>query len=173
MPSCSSPQRSREQPDRHAGNGACDQKNDEEKQHAFTDIECLLPQIVGENDRDHPEDERRGQKKELRREATKARYELTRISKFSDSACYPVEERMTSGRLETRFCGIALRNPVIAASGTFGYGVEFKRVTDLTSLGAFVVKGISRTPMNGNPAPRVWEAEAGMINSIGLQNIGR
>ncbi len=79
---------------------------------------------------------------------------------------------MTSGRLETRFCGMALRNPVIAASGTFGYGVEFKRVTDLTSLGAFVVKGISRTPMNGNPAPRVWEAEAGMINSIGLQNIG-
>src|SRR5687767_8429077 len=79
---------------------------------------------------------------------------------------------MTSGRLETRFCGIVLRNPVIAASGTFGYGVEFERVTDLTALGAFIVKGISRTPMNGNPAPRVWEAEAGMINSIGLQNIG-
>ena len=79
---------------------------------------------------------------------------------------------MTSGRLETDFCGIRLRNPVIAASGTFAYGVEFERVTDLTALGAFIVKGISRMPMNGNPAPRVWEAEAGMINSIGLQNIG-
>jgi dihydroorotate dehydrogenase (NAD+) catalytic subunit len=79
---------------------------------------------------------------------------------------------MTSGRLETDFCGIRLRNPIIAASGTFAYGVEFERVTDMTALGAFVVKGISRMPMAGNPAPRVWEAEAGMINSIGLQNIG-
>jgi dihydroorotate dehydrogenase (NAD+) catalytic subunit len=79
---------------------------------------------------------------------------------------------MTSGRLETNFCGIRLRNPVIAASGTFGYGVEFEGVTDLQGVGAFVVKGISRTAMNGNPAPRIWEAEGGMINSIGLQNIG-
>ena len=69
-------------------------------------------------------------------------------------------------------CGIPLRNPIIAASGTFAYGVEFASVTDLTALGAFVVKGISRTPMTGNPEPRVWEAEGGMINSIGLQNIG-
>lgn len=65
-----------------------------------------------------------------------------------------------------------MRNPVIAASGTFAYGIEFERVADLAALGAFIVKGISRTPMQGNPAPRVWEAEAGMINSIGLQNIG-
>jgi len=75
-------------------------------------------------------------------------------------------------RLETELCGIRLRNPVIAASGTFAYGVELERVTDLGGIGAFVVKGISRAPMAGNPAPRVWEAEAGMINSIGLQNIG-
>jgi dihydroorotate dehydrogenase (NAD+) catalytic subunit len=74
--------------------------------------------------------------------------------------------------LETALCGIALRNPVIAASGTFGYGIEFAKVTNLQALGAFVVKGISRAPMDGNPAPRIWEAEAGMINSIGLQNIG-
>jgi dihydroorotate dehydrogenase (NAD+) catalytic subunit len=79
---------------------------------------------------------------------------------------------VTTSRLETTLCGIALRNPVIAASGTFGYGVEFERVTGLEHLGAFVVKGISRLPMEGNPAPRIWEAEAGMINSIGLQNIG-
>jgi dihydroorotate dehydrogenase (NAD+) catalytic subunit len=79
---------------------------------------------------------------------------------------------VTTSRLETTLCGIALRNPVIAASGTFGYGIEFARVTSLEALGAFVVKGISRTPMDGNPAPRIWEAESGMINSIGLQNIG-
>jgi dihydroorotate dehydrogenase (NAD+) catalytic subunit len=79
---------------------------------------------------------------------------------------------MSSQRLETGLCGIQLRNPVIAASGTFAYGVEFTTVTDLEKIGAFVVKGISRTPMAGNPAPRIWEAEGGMINSIGLQNIG-
>jgi dihydroorotate dehydrogenase (NAD+) catalytic subunit len=79
---------------------------------------------------------------------------------------------MTSARLQTELCGIALRNPVIAASGTFAYGVEFESVTDLKAVGAFVTKGISRTPMAGNPEPRIWEAEGGMINSIGLQNIG-
>lgn len=79
---------------------------------------------------------------------------------------------MTSSRLRTNLCGLQLRNPVIAASGTFAYGLEFATVTDLTSIGAFIVKGISRTPMAGNPSPRIWEAEAGMINSIGLQNIG-
>lgn len=74
--------------------------------------------------------------------------------------------------LETELCGIRLRNPVIAASGTFAYGIEFESVTDLHAIGAFVTKGISREPMAGNPAPRIWEAEGGMINSIGLQNIG-
>jgi dihydroorotate dehydrogenase (NAD+) catalytic subunit len=77
-----------------------------------------------------------------------------------------------SNRLETTLLGIPLRNPVIAASGTFAYGVEFARVADLEAVGAFVTKGISREPMPGNPAPRIWEAEGGMINSIGLQNIG-
>jgi dihydroorotate dehydrogenase (NAD+) catalytic subunit len=79
---------------------------------------------------------------------------------------------VSTARLETTLCGIALRNPVIAASGTFGYGIEFAHVTNLERLGAFVSKGISRAPMDGNPAPRIWEAQAGMINSIGLQNIG-
>jgi dihydroorotate dehydrogenase (NAD+) catalytic subunit len=79
---------------------------------------------------------------------------------------------MKSARLETEICGIRLRNPVIAASGTFAYGVEFESVTDLRAVGAIVVKGISRAPIDGNPAPRLWEAEGGMINSIGLQNIG-
>ena len=76
------------------------------------------------------------------------------------------------GCLETSLCGIPLRNPVLAASGTFGYGVEFDRLVDLNALGGLVVKGLSRDPMEGNPPPRIWEARAGMVNSIGLQNIG-
>jgi len=75
-------------------------------------------------------------------------------------------------RLATSFCGIALRNPVIAASGTLGYGLEFAKQVDLDSLGGLVVKGLSREPIEGNPAPRVYETAAGMINSIGLQNVG-
>ena len=77
-----------------------------------------------------------------------------------------------SARLATTLCGIELKNPVIAASGTFAYGVEFETLFDLNQLGGFVVKGLSKEPMDGNPPPRVWEAEGGMINSIGLQNIG-
>jgi dihydroorotate dehydrogenase (NAD+) catalytic subunit len=68
--------------------------------------------------------------------------------------------------------GISLKNPVIAASGTFGYGVEFEDVVQLSKLGGFVVKGLSREPMIGNPPPRLWETAAGMLNAIGLQNIG-
>jgi dihydroorotate dehydrogenase (NAD+) catalytic subunit len=77
-----------------------------------------------------------------------------------------------SSRLEVSLCGISLKNPVLAASGTYGYGVEFKGVTDLSGLGGIVVKGLSREPMPGNPAPRLYESSSGMINSIGLQNIG-
>ncbi|MBV9441903.1 MAG: dihydroorotate dehydrogenase [Acidobacteriaceae bacterium] len=74
--------------------------------------------------------------------------------------------------LSTALCGIALRNPVIAASGTFGYGIEFAHLCDLSELGAIVTKGLSREPIAGNPAPRLWHTEAGMINSVGLQNVG-
>jgi dihydroorotate dehydrogenase (NAD+) catalytic subunit len=77
-----------------------------------------------------------------------------------------------SSRLATSLCGIPLKNPVLAASGTFGYGVELRDLVDLGSLGGVVVKGLSREPMDGNAPPRVWETDAGMINSIGLQNIG-
>src|SRR5580698_10633278 len=77
-----------------------------------------------------------------------------------------------SPALATTLCGVTLRNPVLAASGTFGYGVEFEKLVDLNALGGLVVKGLSREPIEGNPAPRVVETEAGMINSIGLQNIG-
>jgi dihydroorotate dehydrogenase (NAD+) catalytic subunit len=67
---------------------------------------------------------------------------------------------------------LRLRNPIIAASGTFGYGTEFSHLVDLNSLGAFVVKGLSREPLAGAPAPRVVETASGMLNAIGLQNIG-
>ncbi len=98
---------------------------------------------------------------------------LSILRTHSYSGCYP-DARVTqpSTRLQTSLCGIHLRNPVIAASGTFAYGLEFASVTNLNSIGAFVVKGISRYPMDGNPPPRLWETGSGMINSIGLQNIG-
>src|ERR1700736_3955456 len=75
-------------------------------------------------------------------------------------------------RLRITLCGVELQNPVIAASGTYGYGLEFEKVADLNAMGGLVVKGLSREPMPGNPPPRLWETEGGMINSIGLQNIG-
>lgn len=68
--------------------------------------------------------------------------------------------------------GLSLKNPVMTASGTFGYGKEFESVFDLNRLGAIVVKGISIKPMRGNPPPRIVETAAGMLNAIGLANIG-
>lgn len=79
---------------------------------------------------------------------------------------------MNPNRLATTLCGIALRNPVFAASGTFGYGIEFENIVDLNRLGAIVTKGLSKEPIAGNPAPRLWHTEGGMINSVGLQNLG-
>ena len=73
---------------------------------------------------------------------------------------------------ETQFCGIRLKNPVIASSGTFGYGLEFESIFDVTRLGGFVVKGLSKEPIGGNRPPRLVETASGMLNSIGLQNIG-
>jgi dihydroorotate dehydrogenase (NAD+) catalytic subunit len=77
-----------------------------------------------------------------------------------------------SSRLATGLCGILLKTPVLAASGTYAYGIEFSDLVDLAALGAIVVKGLSREPMDGNPPPRVLETQSGMLNSIGLQNIG-
>lgn len=79
---------------------------------------------------------------------------------------------MLSPRLSTSLCEIPLQNPVLAASGTYAYGIELAPLVDLNALGGIVVKGLSRQPMEGNRPPRLWEAEGGMINSIGLQNIG-
>lgn len=68
--------------------------------------------------------------------------------------------------------GIALKNPVMTASGTFGYAEEFKDLSDLNRLGAIIVKGLSLLPSKGNPAPRIVETACGMLNAIGLENIG-
>ena len=74
--------------------------------------------------------------------------------------------------LRVSVAGVDFKNPIIAASGTFGYGVEFEDVVHLDRLGGFVVKGLSKEPMIGNPPPRLYETAAGMLNAIGLQNIG-
>jgi dihydroorotate dehydrogenase (NAD+) catalytic subunit len=77
----------------------------------------------------------------------------------------PVDLRVSVG-------SVSLQNPVIAASGTFGYGVEFAHLVNLDRLGGIVVKGLSRQPIEGNPAPRICDTASGMVNSVGLQNIG-
>lgn len=75
-------------------------------------------------------------------------------------------------RIHTTIAGVHFQNPVMTASGTFGYGQEFAHLIDLNQLGAIVVKGISAEPMAGNPPPRIYETESGMLNAIGLQNVG-
>src|SRR6201996_6603842 len=74
--------------------------------------------------------------------------------------------------MTVRFAGLELANPIIAASGTFGYGIEFEEIVDLERIGAFVTKGLSLESMAGNQAPRIVQTAAGMLNAIGLQNIG-
>jgi dihydroorotate dehydrogenase (NAD+) catalytic subunit len=74
--------------------------------------------------------------------------------------------------LSIELAGIRLRNPVIAASGTFGYGEEFARFVDLSRIGAVVVKGTSARPIAGNSPPRLFPTPSGMLNSIGLENVG-
>lgn len=74
--------------------------------------------------------------------------------------------------LKTNLGKLKLKNPVMAASGTFGYGAEYSEFVNLNNLGAVVVKGLSLKPMAGNPPPRIYETPCGMLNSIGLQNIG-
>jgi dihydroorotate dehydrogenase (NAD+) catalytic subunit len=74
--------------------------------------------------------------------------------------------------MSVNLAGIPLRNPVMTASGTFGYGEEFAEYCDLESIGAFVTKGLSLKPRAGNPTPRIVETPGGMLNAIGLQNVG-
>ena len=78
----------------------------------------------------------------------------------------------TTPDMRVTVAGVELSYPVIAASGTFGYGLEFEDILNFDRIGAFVTKGLSRDPMAGNPAPRIIETASGMINAIGLQNVG-
>ena len=74
--------------------------------------------------------------------------------------------------LKINLAGIVLQNPVMTASGTFGYAREFERLVDLNRLGAIIVKGLSWEPSKGNPPPRIVETACGMLNAIGLENVG-
>ncbi len=76
------------------------------------------------------------------------------------------------GRLSVDLCGITLDNPIIPASGTFGFGYEFAELYDINVLGTFSFKGTTKDPRFGNPTPRIAECNAGMINAVGLQNPG-
>ena len=76
------------------------------------------------------------------------------------------------GRLNVNLCGIELDNPVMPASGTFGYGYEFADLYDINCLGTFSFKGTTLDPRAGNPLPRIAEGNAGMLNAVGLQNPG-
>lgn len=76
------------------------------------------------------------------------------------------------GRLETELCGIPLDNPIIPASGIFGYGYEYADLYDINILGTFSFKGTTKDPRFGNPTPRIAECERGLINAVGLQNPG-
>ncbi len=78
----------------------------------------------------------------------------------------------SAGKLSVKIGPLHLKNPVMTASGTFGYGQEYAEFIDLNRLGALVVKGISLDPMEGNSVPRVFETPCGMLNAIGLQNVG-
>lgn len=82
------------------------------------------------------------------------------------------KEEIPEESLQVELAGIRLKNPVLTASGTFGYGLEYSPFVDLNRLGGIVVKGMSSEPRLGNPPPRLMETPAGLLNSIGLQNIG-
>lgn len=79
---------------------------------------------------------------------------------------------MSRPDLSVRLGSLALPNPILTASGTFGYGLEFAHLADLDKLGGIVTKGLSLEPLKGNPPPRIGETRGGVLNSIGLQNIG-
>src|SRR5512139_1878001 len=91
--------------------------------------------------------------------------------RINRSVFMPPKKNM-SPDLSIDFAGIKLKNPVLTASGTFGYGEEYADIVDLNRLGGVIVKGISLKPINGNPPPRIWETPAGMLNAIGLENPG-
>ncbi|HUO34571.1 MAG TPA: dihydroorotate dehydrogenase [Candidatus Acidoferrum sp.] len=95
-----------------------------------------------------------------------------KIPSVSSGAAALQRHRPAEVDLQVSVGSLSLQNPIIAASGTFGYGLEFAELVDLSRLGGIVVKGLSREPMAGAEAPRMAETSSGMINAIGLQNVG-
>lgn len=83
-----------------------------------------------------------------------------------------MQESTGKSRMEVSIGSLRLKNPIMTASGTFGYGVEYAGYLDLTCLGALIVKGLSLEPRAGNPPPRIMETTGGMLNAIGLENVG-
>ncbi len=90
-------------------------------------------------------------------------------NRIADAAC---EKPAKSPKMEVDIGGVRFKNPVLTASGTFAYGIEFAHLMDLNSIGGIVVKGISMRPIEGNPPPRIYETASGMLNAIEWQNIG-
>lgn len=84
----------------------------------------------------------------------------------------PIDPSAAKPELNVKIGSLNLNNPVMTASGTFGYGEEYASLVDLNRLGAIVVKGVSVAPRLGNPPPRIMETPAGMLNAVGLQNVG-
>jgi len=82
------------------------------------------------------------------------------------------KEPLKAPRMAVEIAGVRFKNPVLTASGTFGYGLEFANLMDLNAIGGIVVKGLSMKPIKGNPPPRIYETASGMLNAIGWQNIG-
>ncbi len=88
------------------------------------------------------------------------------------SAGNPVKSVSKQARIAVEIAGVRFKNPVLTASGTFAYGLEFAHLMDLGAIGGIVVKGLSMKPIKGNPPPRIYETASGMLNAIGWQNIG-
>ena len=87
-------------------------------------------------------------------------------------AAYPKTSKPLQPKMEVSVGAVRLKNPILTASGTFAYGVEFAHLMELGAIGGIVVKGISMKPIEGNPPPRIYETASGMLNAIGWQNIG-
>jgi dihydroorotate dehydrogenase (NAD+) catalytic subunit len=90
------------------------------------------------------------------------------------TSCYAAPDVTSAGPvdLSVNLGALRLRNPIIAASGTFGYGLEFAHLIDLNTIGGFVTKGLSLNPIQGSPTPRLCHTPSGMLNAVGLQNVG-
>ncbi len=96
----------------------------------------------------------------------------TRTARQARAATASAPVETFTPQIEAEIAGVRFQNPVWTASGTFGYAKEFAHLIDLDRLGAVCVKGISADPMEGNPEPRIYETASGMLNAIGLQNVG-